>query len=63
MELLKVITNQIETNKESRFIVFTQYRDTVNFLLEVFDKVPLVIAQRFVGQSKREDSVDFERGK
>jgi Fanconi anemia group M protein len=54
VELLKkVIEEQLTKNKNSRILIFTQYRDTVTHLVEVLKKVNGVRVERFVGQASK----------
>ncbi|MGB9758917.1 MAG: helicase-related protein [Thermoproteota archaeon] len=54
VELLKkVIEEQLMKNKNSRILIFTQYRDTVTHLVEVLKKIDGVRVERFVGQASK----------
>ncbi|MEM3258391.1 MAG: helicase-related protein [Thermoproteota archaeon] len=54
VELLKrIVEEQLTRNKNSRILVFTQYRDTVTHLVEVLKKVNDVRVERFVGQASK----------
>ena len=53
-ELTRVLTRQIEAKRDSRLIVFTQYRDTVRSILKILRKHSGIRVERFVGQSERE---------
>jgi Fanconi anemia group M protein len=56
-ELLKqIIEQQVKKKPSSRMLVFTQYRDTANHLVEELNSLLGVKADKFVGQaSKRRD--------
>lgn len=49
--LLKIVSERLRDNKQSRILVFSQYRDTVNFLVEMLGGIEGVSASRFVGQA------------
>lgn len=53
-ELKKVLENQLKVKPNSRLIIFTQYRDTVNMLLKALNN-PAFRVERFVGQGEREE--------
>ncbi len=50
--LISVIEDQFEKKKNSKIIVFTQYRDTIDSIIERLGRVNLE-ARRFVGQADR----------
>jgi ERCC4-related helicase len=52
--LRELVENEIKANKDSKVIVFTQYRDTVETLVERLNKLNGVSAVRFVGQATRD---------
>ena len=54
-ELIKTLSQQLETNSKSRIIVFTQYRDTVKAILKRLKKTASIRVARFVGQGFREE--------
>lgn len=58
--LMKVVKAQVESKSDSRVIVFTQYRDTIEDIVRAFAREGLV-AQRFVGQSDREGSEGMDQ--
>ena len=58
--LLSVVKNQLEKKRESRIIVFTQYRDTIEDIVRAFASDGFV-AQRFVGQSSRKDNEGMDQ--
>jgi Fanconi anemia group M protein len=53
-ELIKVLEGQLQAKPDSRLIVFTQYRDTVNALLKALNNNSWLKVERFVGQGERE---------
>jgi Fanconi anemia group M protein len=53
-ELVKVLEGQLQAKPDSRLIVFTQYRDTVNALLKALNNNSRLKVERFVGQGERE---------
>jgi Fanconi anemia group M protein len=53
-ELVKVLEGQLQAKLDSRLIVFTQYRDTVNALLKASNNNSRLKVERFVGQGERE---------
>ncbi|PUA31601.1 MAG: hypothetical protein B9J98_05930 [Candidatus Terraquivivens tikiterensis] len=53
-ELFKVLEAQLQAKPDSRLIVFTQYRDTVNALVKALSGNPRLRVERFVGQGERE---------
>jgi Fanconi anemia group M protein len=46
-----LVKTQIQDNPVSRILVFTQYRNTANHLVNILNLIPTVTALRFVGQS------------
>ncbi len=54
-ELKRVLRGQFKVKPDSRLIVFSQYRDTVNMLVEALIREGFR-AERFVGQGEREGS-------
>ncbi len=53
-ELIKVLETQLQVKPDSRLIVFTQYRDTVNALIKALNNNSRLRVERFVGQGERE---------
>ena len=53
-KLRELVENEMKANKDSKFIVFTQYRDTVETLVERLNRLGGVSAVRFVGQATRD---------
>ena len=58
--MLDVVKSQLKKKLDSKVIVFTQYRDTIEDLVRAFDKTGLT-AMRFVGQSDREGSKGMDQ--
>jgi ERCC4-related helicase len=52
--LRELVEGEMKLNKDSKIIVFTQYRDTVETLVERLNKLDGVSAVRFVGQATRD---------
>jgi len=52
--LRELVEEEMKLNKDSKIIVFTQYRDTVETLVERLNKLDGVSAVRFVGQATRD---------
>ena len=48
-----MVRNQIEQNPKSKILIFTEYRDTVENLIEVLDSIENIDADKFIGQSSR----------
>src|SRR3989475_7142873 len=62
-KLRELVEGEIRSNKDSKIIVFTQYRDTVETLVERLNKLQGVSAVRFVGQATRDaDEVCLRQG-
>ena len=53
-KLRELVEAEMKANKDSKIIVFTQYRDTVETLVERLNKLDGVSAVRFVGQATRD---------
>ncbi|MEM3875430.1 MAG: helicase-related protein [Candidatus Bathyarchaeia archaeon] len=53
-ELVKVLEAQLQAKPDSRLIIFTQYRDTVNTLVKALNNNSKLRVERFVGQGERE---------
>ena len=51
--MLDIVEHQLQKKQDSRIIVFTQYRDTIEDIVTALEKEGLS-ARRFVGQSDRE---------
>ena len=53
-ELKKIVQKEFSSNKDSRIIIFAQFRETVLKISEVLNEIPGVMADNFVGQSIKE---------
>jgi len=53
-KLRELVEQEMKANKDSKIIVFTQFRDTVETLVEVLNRLHGVSAVRFVGQATRD---------
>lgn len=53
---IELVSEQLTKNPQSRIILFTQYRDTCEYLVERMKEVPLVKPAKFIGHAKRDDS-------
>jgi len=51
--LSEIVEDQLKKNKESRIIIFTQYRDTALQILDQISNIKEVKAARFVGQTTK----------
>tara|TARA_B100001093_G_scaffold479738_1_gene508991 strand:+ start:4400 stop:7072 length:2673 start_codon:yes stop_codon:yes gene_type:complete len=49
--VLKLVEKQIFDYPQSKIIVFTEYRDTVENLISILNSIEIVHADRFIGQS------------
>jgi len=58
--VLKVVKEQLQKKADSRVIVFTQYRDTIEDIVRALSNEGLS-AQRFVGQSDRDGSKGMDQ--
>jgi Fanconi anemia group M protein len=58
--MLSVVSSQLERKPDSRVIVFTQYRDTIEDIVRALERKGLS-ARRFVGQSDREGSKGMDQ--
>ena len=52
-KLKEIIAERIKENKDSKIIVFTQFRDTVSKLSETLNKIQGIKTGVFVGQAKK----------
>ncbi|MEM2498102.1 MAG: helicase-related protein [Candidatus Nezhaarchaeales archaeon] len=55
-ELKRILQEQFNAKPDSRLIVFSQYRDTVDMILKRLEGLPRVKAARFVGQGFKDGS-------
>ncbi len=58
--MLSVIKSQVERKRDSKVIVFTQYRDTIEVIVRGLEDAGLT-ARRFVGQSDRDGSKGMDQ--
>jgi ERCC4-related helicase len=54
-EIITIVQDQLSTNKNSKIIIFTHYRDTSQYVLKQLEKVPAARPVRFIGQAAREN--------
>lgn len=52
--IIEVVKRQLAENRDSKIMVFAQYRDVTEELAERLNSVPGVSASRFIGQANRE---------
>ncbi len=62
-EITGILTRQLDTNPDSRIIVFTQYRDTILSILKTLMKKRAIRAKRFVGQVDKKDDAGMNQKK
>ena len=55
-EIKKIIDDLIVKNPNAKFIVFSQFRDTIAKLVSIFNTIPNIKAQIFVGQANKKDT-------
>jgi ERCC4-related helicase len=53
--IVSIVKEQLATNKESKIIVFTHYRDTSLYVLKQLEKLPGAKPVRFIGQAGKEN--------
>ncbi|MEM4282327.1 MAG: DEAD/DEAH box helicase [Candidatus Woesearchaeota archaeon] len=53
LKLREIVSNEISVKKDIKIIVFTQYRDTGNEIVQELNDIPGVNARLFVGQAKK----------
>jgi len=58
--MLDVVMHQLSKKQDSKVIVFTQYRDTIEDIVRALEKEG-ISARRFVGQSDREGSMGMDQ--
>lgn len=51
--LCDIVSNQLSDNKDSKIIIFTNYRYTSSYVLSQLQKIPNVSPVRFIGQAGR----------
>ncbi len=61
-ELRSIVKGQFATKADSKIIIFTQYRDTIESIVETLAKDGFP-AQRFVGQANKTDSEGMDQKK
>jgi len=54
-ELIKIIKQEKIKNKDTKIIIFTQFRDTASIILKNLNEAGFVKSKVFVGQAKKED--------
>ena len=59
-ELRSIVKGQFATKMDSKIIIFTQYRDTIESIVDTLAKDG-VTAQRFVGQANKADSEGMDQ--
>jgi Fanconi anemia group M protein len=62
-ELLKIVSEQLSLDLDSRILVFTRFRDTAVEVVETLEQLDEVRASRFVGQSSRGSDKGFSQKK
>ncbi len=53
-EVEAIVSEQIRLSRESRIIIFTQYRDSASLLVDKLEPLKYVVPVRFVGQAARD---------
>lgn len=53
--LKEIVKEQLRENRDSRILVFTQYRDTASHLVDELNNIDGIRAERFVGQASKEN--------
>jgi ERCC4-related helicase len=61
-ELRTIVKQQLELKPDSKMIIFTQYRDTIESIIDTLAKDG-VAGQRFVGQANKADSEGMDQKK
>ncbi len=56
LKLLEIVKNSFVIDKESKILIFNNYRDNASVLVEELNKIPNVKAALFVGQAKKKNS-------
>jgi len=54
--LTEILKNEFQKNKDSKIIIFNQYRDAASKIIEEINKIENVKAKLFVGQMKKKGS-------
>jgi ERCC4-related helicase len=55
-ELKTLIENEFQTNKDSKIMIFSQFRETASTISKTLNQIPNVKSKVFVGQSKKTNS-------
>lgn len=53
-QIVTIVKEQLNNNKESKIIVFTHYRDTSRYMLKQLQKIPAAKPVRFIGQAGKD---------
>ena len=53
-ELIKIVTKQINDNKNSKIIIFTHYRDTSSYVFQQLKSIDKIHPIRFIGQAGKD---------
>jgi ERCC4-related helicase len=53
-QIVTIVNEQLNSNKDSKIIVFTHYRDTSLYVLKQLQKIPAVKPVRFIGQAGKD---------
>ena len=59
-KLAEILSEQVSKKKDSKIIIFTQYRDTIETILERLAKMGIT-SSRFVGQANKTDSEGMDQ--
>ena len=49
----QLVEEHLVKNPNERILIFSEYRDTVDHIVEDLNKIPNAVVDRFIGQSKR----------
>ncbi len=49
----QLVEEHLERHPDERILIFSEYRDTVDHLVEDLNQIPNAVVDRFIGQSKR----------
>ena len=61
-KIRELLAQQFENNPESRILIFANFRDTVNSIVEYVNGSHGINAQKFVGQQTRKKGKNVEKG-
>ncbi len=53
-QIVTIVSEQLNNNKDSKIIVFTHYRDTSHYVLKQLQKIPVAKPVRFIGQAGKD---------